>query len=510
MSRSIRRGRFFAPLWIALAVPCTASAQQNLSFEAADSSGALPAGWRVGRAEGDGRVAIALDDEFAHDGARSLRIGRDEGNGIIRVAQRIPLAAREARGGGIHRVELSGHVRATSAARESAVLWLRVDGPRGFLAIASGSGQAVAETAGGWTRYTLQAPLFDDADEIVIGAMLRGPGSAWFDAFDVRLVDARDLPPPSAAARRYVDAALDVMEAHSLNRRGIDWPSFRADVLAQARGAVDAGDAHLALRYALRNLGDYHSYLVTPQTAASLAATPVSNARTGRAEIDAVGRPLGDGVGYLTVPGFAGGSPADQVRFADRIQSIIKALEPSSTCGWILDLRSNGGGNLWPMLAGVGPLLGDGEIGASVYPDGSRKTFWYREGRAGFGDYVQLRVSGEPHRLGMRAAPVAVLIGPETASAAEVLAIGFAGREHASSFGAATRGLSSGNRTFPLTDGAALVLTVAATADRNGHTYTGPIEPDRAAGAGAAAIDAAMTWLRQHPGCSGTAAPSSS
>jgi hypothetical protein len=32
-----------------------------------------------------------------------------------------------------------------------------------------------------------------------------------------------------------------------------------------------------------------------------------------------------------------------------------------------VDLRGNGGGNMWPMLAGVGPVLGEGIVGWIVY-----------------------------------------------------------------------------------------------------------------------------------------------
>jgi len=128
-------------------------------------------------------------------------------------------------------------------------------------------------------------------------------------------------------------------------------------------------------------------------------------------------------------------------------------------------------------LAGAGPLLGEGELGASVYPDGIRRPFWYRDGQAGFGEYVQLRVVA-PHRLRDAAAPLAVLLGPRTASSAEVLAAAARGRPHARSFGAPTRGVSAGNRTFELSDHAAVVLTVAATADRTGRADLGPLEPD--------------------------------
>jgi C-terminal processing protease CtpA/Prc len=178
----------------------------------------------------------------------------------------------------------------------------------------------------------------------------------------------------------------------------------------------------------------------------------------------------------------------------------------------------NSGGNLWPMLAGVGPLLGDGELGASVYPDGTRRPIWYRDGRAGFGDYVQLRVMA-PYRLARSEAPVAVLLGPRTASSAEVLATALRGRSDSRSFGASTSGLAAGNRTFELADRAALVLTVAGTADRAGNVIVGAIVPDEpvAQASGAAAIradallagverpdpvlGAAMSWLESERTC---------
>jgi C-terminal processing protease CtpA/Prc len=87
------------------------------------------------------------------------------------------------------------------------------------------------------------------------------------------------------------------------------------------------------------------------------------------------------------------------------------------------------------------------------------------------------------------------------------------GRDEVVTFGAPTRGLTTGNRTFALSDGAALVLTVAATSDRTGRVYDGSIAPDRLVvepdGAHSAAespvLAAAVAWLRpQGPSCSAT------
>jgi C-terminal processing protease CtpA/Prc len=154
------------------------------------------------------------------------------------------------------------------------------------------------------------------------------------------------------------------------------------------------------------------------------------------------------------------------------------------------------------MVAGLGPLLGDGELAASVYPDGRRVGIWYRDGQAGFGEYVQLRVP-VPYRPAVQKA-VAVLLGPGTASSAEVLAVAFRGRPATRSFGAATRGVSAGNRTFALADGAALLLTVAATSDRHGQVFAGPVPPDEAVGRVSSddpALSAAVDWLAARDSC---------
>jgi C-terminal processing protease CtpA/Prc len=97
-------------------------------------------------------------------------------------------------------------------------------------------------------------------------------------------------------------------------------------------------------------------------------------------------------------------------------------------------------------------------------------------------------------------------MGAATASSGEVLAAAFLGRPHTRTFGAPTRGLSAGNRTFPLSDGAALVLTVAATSDRSGVVHVGPLMPDEPVtelerDTADRAAAAAAAWLRTQPPC---------
>ena len=129
---------------------------------------------------------------------------------------------------------------------------------------------------------------------------------------------------------------------------------------------------------------------------------------------------------------------------------------------------------------------------------------WYRDGKAGLGDYARLRVRGDAYRLRGADARVALLIGADTASAGEVLAMAFRGVDGRQSFGAPTAGVNTGTRTFVMPDGAELVLAVVTMSDRTGRAYRGPIAPDVPAPSAPRGtpledqpdVRAALDWLR--------------
>jgi hypothetical protein len=500
---------------LTLAAAARAGAQHNLGFETPGRD-ATPAAWSVV----GGGAEISLDAAAA-DGERSLKVTRTE-PGVTRVVQRVPATLLRTGGAAPQtaRLRLTGLARA-AAPGVSAALWLRVDGPRGPLFLDSSGdarGPAVeplavapAASDGGseWRRFEVELPFSRDVEEIALGVSMRGQGSAWFDALELRAIVTDAWAPAAPEAIRYLDAAFALMREHSLRRAEVDWVTLRAQALEHARGARTAAEAQLAVRFAVRELGDRHSYLQSATATRALATTAVANARTGLPLTPPRARRLGENLAYVNVPGFAGGTPAQQVEFAEKLKDAIQANDDARVCGWVIDLRQNTGGNLWPMLAGLGPLLGEGELAASLYPDGRRVGVWHREGQAGFGDFTQLRVRS-PYRVHAEV-PAAVLLGPSTASSAEVLAVALRSRPATRSFGTPTRGLIAGNRIFALADGASLVLTVAATSDSAGRVYAGPIVPDepvagadspsRSDAAGDETLAAAVAWLTAGDSC---------
>jgi len=187
------------------------------------------------------------------------------------------------------------------------------------------------------------------------------------------------------------------------------------------------------------------------------------------------GRRTGDGIGYLDVPAFVG-SPQQSKVYATALQNLIKTLDTQGVRGWIVDLRQNTGGNCYPMIAGLGPLLGEGTLGYFVSPT-KTDSWWYRAGRSGEAHDVCCKVD-RPYHLRSEEPPIAILGSSYTASSGEITMISFLGMPKVKIFGEPTQGLVTGNDLFKLSDGALIILTCVNDADRNHKACAGPIQPD--------------------------------
>jgi C-terminal processing protease CtpA/Prc len=293
-------------------------------------------------------------------------------------------------------------------------------------------------------------------------------------------------------AARYIGFALDVMEARSIRRHQIDWPAFREQTFAEAGNARTFEETYDAIRAAVERLGDSHSAFLTPS--AAVAEPPPST--------DPTARLIETGIGYLEVPAFAGLDSSG--RLTSLYHTLVEGVDTLGACRWIVDLRGNTGGNQWPMLAGVGPILGEGTVGFFVDPDSLVNTWTYEDGVAAL-DGVRQAGATVPYELGVLPS-VALLTDSVTASSGEAIAVAFRERAGVRSFGGATYGVSTANDGFWMEDGALLIVTVTAMADRSGAVYGGALAPDSSVAgtrtgdrATDPALDAALVWLAGIP-----------
>jgi len=229
-------------------------------------------------------------------------------------------------------------------------------------------------------------------------------------------------------------------------------------------------------------------------------------AGTVEAALSPVARALPGGIGYLELPTSATGDP---VAFVGQAERAIAAADATGTCGWVLDLRRNRGGDPFRLLAAAGPLLGEGDIGSFHFQSGDVDRLAYVDGEARLDGQARAAALGLPYRLRRLDLPVAVLTSRLTASAGEQVAVAFAGRPGTRRFGEPTRGIPTLNRGVDLPSGARLWVTTAVMVDRNGRRWDKALVPDQPAGtnwagfAGAAdpALSAATAWLADRPEC---------
>lgn len=295
-----------------------------------------------------------------------------------------------------------------------------------------------------------------------------------------------DQPSISPNVEKFLNEVLDLMEANAVNKATINWTDFRARVINIAGAAQTIAELEPAIAEALTMLADNHSFFQRPDGSGIFVGTIQCQGPT----ITTPQVPAN--VGYIKINAFSG-TPEQSAALALNLQSQIKEQDSENLLGWIVDLRNNGGGNMWPMIAGIGPILGEGIAGYFAYGDDTKYPWSYNAGAAMSGGNTIVRVA-QPYVLMKPWPKVAVLLNNGVASSGEAVAISFIGRLNTKRFGSPTCGLSTSNVGYPLSNGYTLILTTANLADRNGTMYGGLVQPDQTSSE-ATVIQDAIEWI---------------
>jgi C-terminal processing protease CtpA/Prc len=271
----------------------------------------------------------------------------------------------------------------------------------------------------------------------------------------------------SDSAKVYLNKAISIIENRAYYRDRVVWSEIKDSCNALARNASTPRETYDAIRYALRSLNDHHSSLVGPVSMKRLANLTVEQ------NPKPIVRLSTEGIGCIFMPGFSGLNDAQLLLYVSRLCAQLDSVARTGVRGWVLDLRKNTGGNMWPMLASLRWFLPSDSLGAFVGLKGG-KVWWDR----GFG--LSLRPPPMDSTLAstFTQLPMAVLQGDTTASSGEAVLVAAKGRPHTRTFGRPTSGLSSSNSMFWLSDSAVIFLTTQVFADRFGTIYGRPIVPD--------------------------------
>lgn len=266
----------------------------------------------------------------------------------------------------------------------------------------------------------------------------------------------------------YLNETIDLLENKSVNKNKIDWNEFRVDVFKKAKNAKKTEDTYAALSYAVSELNDNHSYF-KPATEAGITAEnkPLPKLSDEFTPND---------IGYIRIP-FCIGKENDYDDYITTISAKIKEQLKKKTKGWIIDLRGNFGGNMWPMLLSLEPLIGNGTFGYFVDADNQYQAWKLNKGKVFIDDELIFQ-NKLYEKLDLSDQYLAILTDGKTASSGEAIAVALKYRMKSKSFGKPTYGVSTGCVSHQLSDGSTLNLAESVFADKKMNKYGLSINPD--------------------------------
>lgn len=294
----------------------------------------------------------------------------------------------------------------------------------------------------------------------------------------------------------YLAGALDRIEKTALFSPAVDWAEVRREAGAVLEHARQYADTHDFLEEVLVRAGGRHSGLNRPYRRRQFSLE----------QLEALGPPEPTGriiegaagpVAYLRIPR-TDRTDRDAARYIAAGEHVLRTLTAAGPRGWIVDLRANIGGNMWPMLAVTSPLLPEDVLGCFEDRDGGYRAFSVKAGSALLAERRMAHLPAYPELSHHdHAAPIAVLVSRYTASSGEVVALAFRARPGVRFIGAPTRGLTTANTAHTLRDKTLMRITVSYFADHHRNRLDGPVpvDQDLTGHDRSAVLDTALRWL---------------
>jgi C-terminal processing protease CtpA/Prc len=272
----------------------------------------------------------------------------------------------------------------------------------------------------------------------------------------------------------YVRNAVRKIDRCALYADTPEWKAKKAEVLATAKSLEEFDAAHELLREALKVAGGKHSAILAPVR--DTASYP---------EIAPDARLLDGNITYIKLPAHIGVKVSDSL-YTHTVLGFLLAHDDAA--GVILDLRDNHGGNMYPMIAAVSPLI----------PDGIVLRFKSRKRTSPISlEFIEkfAHLDGSAIRKFPSSTPIAVLINDLTGSSGEATLLCFRGLENVRTFGIPTAGYASANQTFLLSDGYQMLVTSGCDIARTGEIFCDdPIAPDVTS---ETPLEDAIEWIRK-------------
>jgi|GEM_PF-251886 len=444
---------------------------KNGSFETEnDTLVSHPAHWNLRQLEGT-ISTLNRADGYAGRQSLALTISEDAPVKNVTFSQVVPVVVDH-----FKKIVIRFYMKAENLEGKASI-WCQVrDKENERIGFVNGQMQGAELTSSAaWKRYEVTLTLSPKTDKLILGGYFEGTGTVNFDAIEINELELPKRPPAESVVD-YLAKLEEIVRANSIYADALDWDEIHQELDYLSLGIdsinqVGSPKDHILSK--LREKGDNHSFMQTKQLVTQYAQGQMSTAAP-KAKL------LPNNIGYISVPEYSSRNQQANVAFAVKIQGLIKALDTAHDIeAWVVDLRPNRGGNMHPMIAGLGPLYGNSEnMGYFVNKATGYKGQWYyNEGEFGVDGHPTLTVK-KPYKLKNDAPKIAVLFGSSTSSSGEMTVVTFLGRPNTKTFGQVSGGYTTTNADFDLPNGDKIYLASGYVADRTGKEYPVNIRPD--------------------------------
>ncbi|WP_255460458.1 S41 family peptidase [Lacibacter sediminis] len=280
-----------------------------------------------------------------------------------------------------------------------------------------------------------------------------------------------------------LDTTIGIMQQKALNAHKVDWSGLKKELKEQTANVKTVAEGGFVFTKLYNELSDVHGAFFYKDTMFR-STGKIRNLHKINAVTEAelvkgpkiVAQMITPDIAFLRIPVIVAQDTASVDKIANRINDSIMLMMKRNPKGIIIDLRLNQGGNMFPMIAGLRSLFKEGIVSDSyshTVKEGEGKVFFRNDSL--ITGYYKIKINSFTDYSDL---PVAVLIGPSTASAGECTAAALTFRNNTILIGEESMGLTSGNEGFELLPSAGFNLAVSVLKDGQGKILYDCIKPD--------------------------------
>lgn len=280
----------------------------------------------------------------------------------------------------------------------------------------------------------------------------------------------------SIEAKDYFDTAFKLIKSSSYLKKKVDFDRIYTDALPYIKSAKNPIDTYDAIKFVLASLKDRHSVFISPKK------NPQLKKKEQTKVFPLKGQFFNGEYAVLQLFSYSSTDLAHHKEIADSIYRFLLCVEKSGIKNLIIDLRNMEGGSNDPFLCGLGPLIDNNHLFTYVGNENQKVKITFENGRL-YRIWKKQKVgniylSNYSKDNDLASIAISILLGPNTASAGEIIAIPFKGLSNVRFVGAPTYGIPTGVALLTLKDGAAIGIASSVPVDRDGKFYSSPLIPD--------------------------------